>query len=71
MYDYTLLKQKLVEKRITQTQAGAMVGMSPALISLKLNGGRDFKQSEMLALCRLLDIPMKKIDSYFFTLEVR
>lgn len=69
MYDYTLLKQKLVEKRMTQGQAGALIGLSKALMSLKISGERDFKQSEILALCKALDIPHRKIDAYFFALE--
>jgi len=70
-YDYTKLRQKFIEKKLTQSEAGARAGIRSSLFSMKLSSQVEFKQSEIFALCKLLGIPDKQINEYFFVLEVQ
>ena len=70
-YDYTKLKHKMLDKKLTQEATGALIGIKAARFSMKMNSQMDFKQSEILALCKLLGIPSTQVNSYFFTLEVQ
>lgn len=70
IYDYMLLRQKMIEKRMNQTQLAANIGMKEATLSNKLSSITDFKQSEINLICRVLSIPQRKIDQYFFAIQV-
>lgn len=69
-FDLSMLRGKIREKCKTETAFGLGMGWSLPTISAKLNGKKDFKQSEIIRACDLLDIPYQFIPVYFFTKKV-
>ena len=69
-YDYTLLRQKMIEKGMNQSELAARINMRMPTLSNKLSSKVYFKQSEIYAITKVLSIPQSKIDRYFFTLKV-
>jgi len=67
-YDYSKLCGKIKEKYKTQRSFASAIGLSERSLSLKLNGDRGWKQFEIDVACKLLDIPIADIPSYFFNL---
>lgn len=66
LYDYSQLLGRLKEKKITQDQLAAKIGISPASMNLKLCNKSPFKQDEILAICDVLSIISSEIPAYFF-----
>lgn len=66
LYDYSQLLGRLKEKKITQDQLAAKIGISPASMNLKLCNKSPFKQDEILAICDVLNIISSEIPAYFF-----
>ena len=66
MYDYSKLLGKMKERGFTQEGLAAEIGVNEGTLSSKLNSKYAFKQNEMDAICRVLDIPNDEIGSYFF-----
>ena len=66
-YDYSLLLGKMREHKFTQEKAAKAIGISETSLNLTLNNKRNFRQSEILTLCSFLNIPVSKIDKYFFS----
>lgn len=71
MYNLNKLKGRIVEKFGTQGKFAKAMGMSERTISLKLDNQVDWKQSEIVKACELLEIPKEEIVDYFFTLKVQ
>lgn len=69
-YDYRKLLGKITEKYEKRYAFAAAIGWSERTCSLKLNGKKQWKQSEMSEACKLLDIPVCDIATYFFTQKV-
>lgn len=69
-YDYTLLRQKMIEKNLNHSELATRIGMKIATFSNRMNSKNSFKQSEIYAICKALSIPMRQIDRYFFTLKI-
>lgn len=69
--EYGKLLGRIREKGFTQAQLANFVGMTPGTMSTKLNNQAYFKQSEILAICDVLDIPISEYGEYFFTRKVR
>lgn len=69
--EYGKLLGRIREKGFTQAQLANIVGMTPGTMSTKLNNQAYFKQSEILAICEVLDIPCVEYGEYFFTRKVR
>lgn len=67
-YNYSKLLGRIVEKTGTQTNFAKMMNISERSISLKLNGKRGWKQSEIAKACSVLEIPADEIATYFFAL---
>ncbi|MDE5779165.1 MAG: DUF739 family protein [Lachnospiraceae bacterium] len=70
-YNYDKLHGKIAEKYGSQVKFAENLGLSTRSISLKLNGKRQFKQSEITQICSMLDIPENEIASYFFSIKVQ
>ena len=70
-YDYSKLLGRIVEKYGSQTRFAVAFGMSERSLSLKLNGQRTFKQTDISKACELLGIEGSDIPAYFFTLKVQ
>ena len=69
--DYGKLLGRIREKGFTQAQLANLIGMTPGTMSAKLNNQAYFKQSEIIAICEVLDIPISEYGEYFFTRRVR
>ena len=70
-FDYSKLRGKIVEKFGTQTEFSKAMNLSERTISLKLNGGRAWKQDEICRAVGLLELSNEDIQDYFFTLKVQ
>lgn len=66
LYDYSKLLGKMREKKYTQATLSAAIGMSEQSLNLRLNNKLPFKQDEMTAILKRLDIPMESVEAYFF-----
>ncbi len=64
-YDYSKLLGRMRELGKTQEDVAKAAGISPSTLNQKLNTDREFRQTEMKAICAFLDI--HDIDLYFFT----
>lgn len=71
MYNLNKLKGRIIEKFGTQGNFAKAMGMSERTVSLKLDNQVDWKQSEIVKACELLEIPKEEIADYFFTLKVQ
>lgn len=71
MYNLNKLKGRIIEKFGTQGNFAKAIGMSERTVSLKLDNQVDWKQSEIVKACELLEIPKEEIADYFFTLKVQ
>lgn len=71
MFDYCKLTNRITEKFSCDVNFAIKMGFSERTLSLKLNNKGDFKQSEIVKACTLLDIPLSEVNSYFFTIKVQ
>lgn len=74
-HDYSLLRGLIVAKYGTIKDFIDMVGKTDHIFnrstfSMKLNNKYSFDQSEILAMCKYLDIKHEEIPRYFFTQKV-
>lgn len=69
--EYGKLLGRIREKGFTQAQLANLLNMTPGTISAKLNNQAFFKQSEIIEICELLEIPFCESGEYFFTRKVR
>lgn len=70
-YNYSKLRGRIVEKFGTLGEFAKAMEWSERTNSLKMNGIREWKQSEIITASRLLDIKPEEIDVYFFDVEVQ
>lgn len=68
-FDYSKLRGKMAERSITQEQLADKIGINKCTLSVKLNGRYAFANDEILAICKVLDIPTDEISKYFFCTE--
>lgn len=66
-FDYGKLRGRIAEKYRFVGPFSRAVGLSGATVSERLNGRRDWTQSEIVAACDALDIPKNEIGDYFFS----
>lgn len=52
---------------MTQAEVARKVGISATTFNRKLCGHVEFTQSDIMHLCRVLEIPDNEISDYFFT----
>ncbi len=67
-YNYNKLKGRITEKTGNQTNFAQQMKLSETTIYSKLNGKIEFRQSEILDACKILDIPEEEIRKYFFSI---
>ena len=65
-YDYSNLLGMMRKKKYTQDRLAEKIGISATSMNLSLNNKRDFKQEEILAICRELDVALSEVSEYFF-----
>ena len=71
VFDYSKLLGRIKELGFTQETLAKQVMMSNSTLCLKLNNKAHFRQTEIAAICVVLDIAPSDIGRYFFTLKVR
>ncbi len=69
-YDYRKILGKITERYEKRYMFANAIGWSERTCSLKLNGKIEWKQSEISKACKLLDISVHDIATYFFTPKV-
>ena len=67
-FNYNKLRGKIVEVFGTQAQFADAMGWSERTLSLKMNGTRSWKQTDICKAIKLLSLRMEDIPVYFFSL---
>ena len=70
-FDYSKLLGRIKEKGFTQESLAKLIGITPGVMSMKLNNQSPIKQREIVVICEALDIPISEIGVYFYTQKVR
>ena len=70
-FNYSKLRGRIIEKYGSQSDFAKAFGCSDRTLSLKMNGKRPWKQTEILSAIKLLELSEEDIQEYFFTLEVQ
>ena len=70
-FNYAKLEGKIKEICGTQSAFASKMGLSERSVSLKLNNQREWKQTEILKICELLDINVNEVHNYFFNSKVQ
>ena len=65
-FNYSKLEGRIEEKFGTRGAFAKALGVSERTMSLKMNGVVSWKQSEISAVCQILDIKTRDIPLYFF-----
>lgn len=69
-FNYSRLLGRMRECGITQEQLAKAIGINKATLSAKLNNRFSFTQDEILAICKILNIPISEIGEFFYAVEV-
>lgn len=67
-FNYSKLLGRMKECGFTQEQLAKAIGINKATLSAKLNNRFSFSQEEILAICKLLSIPVSDIGEYFYAI---
>ena len=65
------LKVLIREQYHTYQAFASELNMDTAVISSRLNGRTEFRQSEIFRICRILNIKWDECDKYFFNEKVQ
>ena len=71
IYDYSKLRGKIVEKLGTINNLCKKIKISEPTIYSKFNCKTEFKQSDIIKICNVLEIPIEDISIYFFKYLVK
>ena len=66
MRTFGRLKEEIGKKFHSTEEFAKAMGMNRSTLSGKLNSKTGWKQAEIEKACKLLDIPFKKVNEYFF-----
>lgn len=69
--DYKDLKLRIIKVYDTQKAFAVAMGMSRTALNQRLNGLVEWKTSEIIKACELLDIPISEAHTYFFIVKVQ
>lgn len=67
-FNYSKLLGRMKECGFTQEKLAKAVGMSKNTLNLKLNNKYSFSQDEIIAICKLLNIPISEIGEFFYAI---
>ena len=70
-FDYNKLRGRIIEIFGTQSKFATAMRWSERTLSLKMNGNRLWKQTDICKAIELLKLSQKDIPIYFFTLKVQ
>ena len=65
-FDYSKLLGRMKERGFTQEQISKAIGINKATFNAKLKNHFCFSQEEIIAICKLLDIPVTEIGDFFY-----
>ena len=68
-YDYSKLRGKIAEKVGTLTSFTEKMQISEPSLYSKINNKTEFKQSEIVKACEILEIPIDIVKEYFFCIK--
>lgn len=72
LYDYSILRGDIKRKYDTEGNFSKAMGFtSQNSLSDRFSGRVEWKQSEMIKTCHLLEKPINELHEYFFKLKVR
>lgn len=69
IYDYSRLRGRIVEKFGNITEFINVISISSTSFYKKINRQIEFKQSEIIEICNVLEIPQQEIHKYFFYIK--
>lgn len=69
MVNEAKLRGRIVEKGFTLTSFAKELGMSRPTLRSKITGLVEFKASEIMLICKVLEIPFNEVGLYFFYAE--
>lgn len=64
---FAKLREKIAGRYKRKKDFASAIGMSSTALSQRLNGTRQWKHDEIVAVCKTLDIPLEEAHLYFFT----
>lgn len=67
-FNYSKLLGRMKEYGFTQAQLAEAVGISRYTLNSKLNNKFSFSQDEILAICKVLNIPVSEIGTFFYAM---
>ena len=67
-FNYLKLLGRIKECGFTQGQLAKAIGISEYTLSTKLNNKFSFKQDEIIAICKVLNIPVSEIGEFFYAI---
>jgi transcriptional regulator with XRE-family HTH domain len=67
-FNYSKLLGRMKECGFTQEQLAKAIKKNKATISAKLNNKFSFSQDEILAICKVLNIPISEIGEFFYAI---
>lgn len=70
VFDFSFLRGRIRELYQTEKNFAKVlknnIGMSSGAFNNKINGKSSFTDVEIFVICQLLDIPLEKVNLYFF-----
>ena len=67
-FNYSKLLGRMRECGYTQERLAKAIEINKATLSAKLNNHFSFSQEEILAICKLLNIPVCEIGAFFYAI---
>lgn len=67
-FNYSKLLGRMKEYGFTQAQLATAIGISKYTLNTKLNNKFSFSQDEILAICKVLNIPVCEIGEFFYAM---
>lgn len=67
---YSKLRERIAGRYKRKKDFALEAGLTPVVLSQRLNGVRQWKQDEIVNVCKILDIPLEDAHIYFFTEKV-
>ena len=67
-FNYSKLLGRMKECGFTQEQLAKAIGINKCSLSAKLNNKFSFSQDEILAICKVLNIPVSEIGEFFYAM---
>lgn len=65
-FNYSKLLGRMKEFNYTQERLAKAIGISKYTLNTKLNNKFSFSQDEILAICKVLNIPVCEIGEFFY-----